>query len=173
MIGIDVIDLEDELMAERDQRASLLIKHPNDSKLDHPLAFWLLWTAKEALFKCQRTDTRYRPTDIPIILNTTGLIENGFRSEREVGYWEVFGDHIIAVAHPANLQLHVACIKDSTCPEWSKKVRDHLGDLLAKQSLSVGASKQGLPIVKESKAPITLSHHRRFAAFAYPIETLN
>ena len=164
MIGIDITDLHDSLFHNRNVRSLNLILHKNDGLIEHENIFWLLWTAKEAVFKQRRKDDTFNPKSAPI-----QLIEKGesitFESQCGNGFFEITVNYILAIAYSIE---HVPCYKviQITSNNPNKEVRQELiQDLSPGQNLST--DDLGLPIIHPNLHPVSFSHHGRFAAYAF------
>lgn len=166
MHGIDIVDLEDENFRNRDERALRLIINDSDVLIDHPHLYWLLWSAKEAVFKCNREAINYSPTSIPICLKE----ENGdiaFSSNDYEGKFEISDQYILAICSDRLSDTKYRVLHGNT-PN---------GDLLRKEIISffhsegkefeIGADELNLPILLPSKEPISISHHGKYGAFSY------
>lgn len=168
-LGIDIVDLHDPQLKKRDERALRLILHPEDTQIQHPAIYWLLWTAKEAVFKCLREDSYFSPTQIPIELVLDDDIIT-FSSEGFDGKIEVTDQYIFAIC---SSQIEAVYYKVIHCKKTcnSTTVRDniikHFED--RKFKIRLGNDVLGLPILLPSNAPISLSHHGHWSAFVYPV----
>jgi phosphopantetheinyl transferase len=65
MLGIDIVDIKDPSFKERNSRTLDLISNPDDVSIEHPHIFWILWSAKEAAFKCKREPLNFAPKKNP------------------------------------------------------------------------------------------------------------
>ena len=68
-LGIDIVDLSDPQIQRRNERTLQLVLSAEDKTLEHPNLYWLLWSAKEAIFKCHREAWNFSPTQIPVALS--------------------------------------------------------------------------------------------------------
>ena len=91
MIGIDIVDLTDPLIHERGTRALNLITHSNDQFPDDCNPFWLLWTAKEAVYKSYRKDKAFSPTDIEVQITQKHQGVYNYQSGQHFGV--ILGNH--------------------------------------------------------------------------------
>ncbi|MFY0606641.1 MAG: 4-phosphopantetheinyl transferase family protein [Cyclobacteriaceae bacterium] len=165
MVGIDVVDLKDPLLKPRGQRALRLILHPEDQieKLDN--LFWLLWTAKESVFKCKRKVEPFAPQSIPIqiISNKEQLT---FRSAEFNGEFIIKEEYIAAVAARNNISTTHYIWKTRT-KNPSDEVRNKLIELKAPNGeFIVETDSSGLPSISSTQSPISFTHHRNYCGFA-------
>lgn len=171
MIGIDIIDLSDPLLNERSDRSLKLISNHKDRTINHPHLFWLLWTAKEAVFKARRKPAVFAPKEIPIKLKRTdGRIT--FISDNLVGSFEVFDSHIIAITNHLKEQVVLKVFNKETT-DWSSQIRKKLTEHL--QAIEIGltltSDENDLPILIPGNIPVSITHHGRFGGFVYPKTT--
>ncbi len=167
MIGIDIVDLNDPLFRKRTKRSLDLISNPKDQTIDHPQLFWLFWSAKEAVFKTKREIRSFAPKDIPISL----IIEDSkikFDSEGIKGVIQVDENYILSVAGNENGDLEHLVVNEN-CDDWSDTVRKKIKSHFFKKGISADVSRceKGLPILND-RLPISITHHGKYAAFAYP-----
>lgn len=167
MLGIDIVDIHDPSFKERDARALDLIQNDQDVMLEHPHVFWLLWSAKEAVFKCRREPLNFSPTKIPIVLKEQdGVIT--FQSADLSGEVMVNDQYILAICGDlSSLEYHVFEKQDDN---WSEGIRFMIIEYFREKGLDyhVGSDDLNLPIMGPDKSPISISHHGRFGAVIYP-----
>ena len=170
MVGIDIVDLKDPSFNERNERNDRtmdLIKNDEDVHIDHPQLFWILWSAKEAIFKCKREPINFSPTKIPVKLQqTNGTIT--FTSDHMKGKVEIGDEHILSLCGDLDaLETHIFEKKDDN---WSEGIRfmiiEHFRDL--GYDYHIGSDELNLPIIEPSKKEISISHHGRYGAVAFP-----
>lgn len=172
MPGIDLIDLGDPLLHERDDNALRLISHPEDS-CPSPLGFWYLWTAKEAVFKHQRELTNFNPKSIPVeIFNVSNRI--AFKSDDITGYFYSKNQVIVALAFNQSEQLDHQLLE---CPDHnqSEHVRNaicHYIKAKYKLDIEVIPDRNGLPLLGINNQPISFTHHYHHMAFAFDINEI-
>jgi len=165
MIGIDIVDLSDPLFRERTNRSLDLISSEDDQFIDHPKLFWLLWSAKEAVFKTKRKITAFAPKNIPIALRKEGgkikFESGGIEGEILVGEKSIFsiaGDN----------QAFDYSVVNEKSDNWSTTIRNRITSHFSEKGISATVSKSGqLPMLND-RLPISITHHGEFAAFAYP-----
>ena len=154
--GVDIIDLNDPLLQKRGDRSLDLIRNPQDTPIDHPLYFWLLWTAKEAAYKSVRGTAPFSPKNMVIQLHHT---ENdlSFDWNNTSGKFEIKDDYVFAYINCVEYLIIEARPKN-----WSTEIRNHIEQQLGQ---TVGADTKGLPVLASTAQPISLTHHGRFGAF--------
>ena len=167
-LGIDIVDLADPKLKERDDRSLKLIQNENDLIISHKNVFWLLWSAKEAIFKARREASNFIPTEIPISIvqqNKSFL----FHCQDFHGHFEINENYICAV-----------CAEDLSAIDYevfhSKEISD---SVLTRRSIerfftdkkidvSIGSDSLNLPIIIPGNRNISISHHNNWSAFAFP-----
>ncbi|WP_436517832.1 4'-phosphopantetheinyl transferase family protein [Ekhidna sp. To15] len=167
MVGIDIVDLKDPSFNERDDRTIDLIKNTEDVHIEHPHLFWILWSAKEAIFKCRREPINFAPTKIPVQLKSK---DDGitFQSGNLRGMVQIEDDYILSICGDlTSLESHVFEKKDDN---WSEGIRfmiiEYFRDL--GHDYHIGSDDLNLPIIEPSKQEISISHHGRYGAVAFP-----
>lgn len=173
MLGADIIDLNDPLLRERNDRSFGLIRYPQDQPIPHPQLFWLLWTAKEAVFKANREIIAFSPTKISINLKDQegGII---FHSGHLTGSFEISHDYILALVSSKKEDVTLKVYKEDT-ENWSVLIRQKLESHLEEMGVEhkIVSDKNGLPILSPGDIPISFSHHGKYGAFAYPTSFLD
>lgn len=167
-LGIDIVDLEDPQLKKRDERALRLILHPEDTQIQHPAIYWLLWTAKEAVFKCLREESYFSPTQIPIELVLDDDIIT-FSSKGFDGKIEVTDQYILAICSDRMDAVNFEAVRCKKICD-STNVRAYITNYFErrKASIRLGKDTLGLPILLPGSVPISLSHHGHWSAFVYP-----
>lgn len=165
MIGIDIVDLNDPLFRERTSRSLDLISNENDRFIDHPKLFWLLWSAKEAIFKTKREITSFTPKSIPIALRKEGT-KIKFESDGIEGEIWVGEKSIFSIAGENEAFEYSVVNEKST--NWSTTIRKRITTHFFEKGISASVSKSGSLPVLNDRLPISITHHGEFAAFAYP-----
>lgn len=168
MLGIDIVDLHDPVLKERDERSLRFIKHPADTVIEHDQIYWLLWSAKEAVFKCLREANNYSPTSIPVIMEETdGKII--FTSNHLEGEINITSDYILAICSDNLKKIQFEIIKATSTVD-SDSLRKEINDYFKELNVQIGSDDLNLPILLPSEDPISISHHRNYGAFAFPSE---
>ncbi|RED98012.1 4'-phosphopantetheinyl transferase family protein [Marinoscillum furvescens] len=170
MIGIDLNDLSDPLLKERDENALRLITHPEDDFLNLPDFFWYLWTAKESVFKAKRDLASFSPKEIPISFNQNSTEKVSFKSGKYAGVVTRDQQLIYSVAsHESTSPLYQ--VFERATNDESKEVRDSLIHYLQKNlniESEIIRDGNGLPILSHQEIPVSFTHHHRFLGFAIP-----
>lgn len=167
MLGIDIVDLKDPSFKERNERTIDLIKNDEDVQIEHPHLFWILWSAKEAIFKCRREPINFAPTKIPVQLKQ----ENGtitFSSGNITGTISIEDEYILALCGDlASLEHHIF---EENNDNWSEGIRFMIIEYFRElgHDYYIGSDDLNLPIVEPSKNEISISHHGRYGAVAFP-----
>ena len=150
-----------------------LIQHEDDQLIDHPHIFWLLWSAKEAIFKCEREPKNFSPTSISVQLADK---EEGisFTTERFDGKVIITDEYILAICSDQTNEVAFEVIEKDE-KEAGGFIRIVIESFFQKQKLrlTVGVDELNLPIIMPYKEAISISHHGRFGAFAYPKSLIN
>lgn len=168
MVGIDVIDLTDPLLKGR-EKALRFILHSEDTFPDIDSIFWIIWTAKEAIFKSKREIKSFDPKQIQVTIFQSGN-QIHFSSNQIAGKVLIETDRVIAIAQQANNLISHQVIEKSTA-NHSQEVRRCIEEHFHQEKsikLAVSKDANGLPILDYRKLPISISHHGRFLSFAYP-----
>ncbi|GAB4240718.1 MAG: hypothetical protein Tsb0034_17340 [Ekhidna sp.] len=171
--GIDIVDLSDPKLKPRDQRALNKILHQEDLVPDHPYIYWLLWSAKEAVFKSNREAINFAPTLIPIALE---LVSDSihFTCKNLKGNIVVNDQYILAVCadDPESINYQTFIDNDGMSGE---ALRNKIIQFFSEKKLTfdMGSDELNLPILLPSNTPISISHHGIYGAFAYPKSLLN
>ena len=166
MIGIDIVDLSDPLFRKRTSRSLDLITSEKDQLIDHPTLFWLLWSAKEAVFKAKREITSFSPKNIPIFLRQEGSTIR-FESDDIKGKIWVDEKYILSIAGENTEPIEYSVVNESST-NWSSTIRKRIKTHFSEKGVSASVNKSGsLPMIND-RLPISITHHGEFAAFAYP-----
>ncbi|MEQ6167155.1 4'-phosphopantetheinyl transferase superfamily protein [Ekhidna sp. MALMAid0563] len=171
MLGIDIVDIKDPSFKERNSRTHDLISNPDDVSIEHPHIFWILWSAKEAAFKCKREPLNFAPKKIPIKLSEAdGNIS--FQSGDIKGEIKITDEYILAICGDLdNISFKTFEKSDD---DWSEGIRFMVIEFFRDQGLDyhIGSDELNLPIIEPSKKEISISHHGRYGAVAFPINLL-
>ncbi len=168
MIGIDLVDLTDPLLKPRDHRTLQLITHPLDQYDPQDHIFWLLWTAKESIFKCRRKIEPFDPKSIPIKIQKS---ETSFRFQSEdiSGHFIIEVNRILAVCSLDNTPFNYSIWKRVKINP-SEDVRERALLLLnANANQLITKDENDLPCLSESLLPLSFTHHGKYCGLAYPI----
>ncbi|MEQ9402698.1 MAG: 4'-phosphopantetheinyl transferase superfamily protein [Cyclobacteriaceae bacterium] len=167
MIGIDIVDLNDPLFRERTPRSLQLILSKDDQLIEHPKLFWLLWSAKEAIFKSYRAELTFNPTQIPVKLeNNNGDIF--FSSGKVTGQIFIKDHFILAIAKESGSGISYRIFEENT-KDWSNTIREKVTHHFTKKGFQISMDRDpiGLPVLAHDRTPISFTHHGKFGAFAY------
>ncbi|MEP0984694.1 4'-phosphopantetheinyl transferase superfamily protein [Ekhidna sp.] len=171
MIGIDIVDLEDPSFKERNARSLDLIKSKEDVLIEHKYLFWILWSAKEAVFKCRREPLNFAPTKIPIAIKED---ENGitFSSNELSGKVILTDQYMIAIC--GNMDEFDFHTFEKNNNNWSEGIRFMIIEFFRDhgQDYHIGSDDLNLPTIEPLNEIISISHHGRFGAVAYPKKLL-
>jgi hypothetical protein len=173
MLGIDIIDLSDPLLKERNNRTLELIKSSNDHLIEHSNIFWLLWSAKEAVFKCKREPLVFDPKSIAVTLKSEAD-QVSFQSGKIEGSIVQTAEYILAICSDKFSNLSFEVYKEEN-KSLTNQLRLHIDEFFKKHNLEIeiGSDDLNLPILLPSMEPISITHHGKFGAFAYPSSFLD
>ena len=169
MIGIDVIDLTDPLLQNR-KNAMRFILHPEDCYPENAQSFWLLWAAKEAIFKAKRESLTFDPRRFPVEI-TPHKEKYGLQTDSFRGELFVTPNAILAVVNNKNSKKPVFEMLEAHDGASPMKVREALEQHLKKMKLidtKVITSADRMSVLSHNNLPVSFSHHGRYMAFAYP-----
>ncbi len=166
MIGIDIVDLKDPLFKKRTNRSLALISNDHDQFIEHPNLFWLLWSAKEAVFKVKREITSFSPKHIPIALKKDGS-RITFESNDIKGEIWVDSKYMLSIAGDNKNDIRYSVVHENST-NWSSTIRKRIKTHFSERGISASINKSGsLPMIND-RLPISITHHGAYAAFAYP-----
>ena len=173
MIGIDIVDLQDPQLKDRTNRSLRFIVNSDDELIEHPHIYWLLWAAKEAVFKCKRETINFTPKHITIKLSeASGKVT--FTSDILSGKIHMYDSCLMAICSD---QLDDYDFETFQCQEIcnSDSVRKAIIRFFEQTNVEAILSSDdlNLPILMPYNAPISLSHHYHWSAFAYPKSITN
>ncbi len=169
MVGIDLVDLKDPLFKERSINSMRFISHPSDQTLVHPQIFWLLWTAKEAIYKAQRQLKSFDPKQIAVIClndDSNYLFSSGTIS----GQFVISEELIVAICSEAGANFKydfwirggIGVVSN----EVRSKAQSHYAEYKGKE-VNIGKDKFGIPVIEEDQTPLTFTHHGRYCGYIY------
>ncbi|MEQ9374979.1 MAG: 4'-phosphopantetheinyl transferase superfamily protein [Imperialibacter sp.] len=174
MIGVDIVDLTDPLLKPRSQRELRFISHPNDhcpKDIGEETLYWLLWAAKEAIFKAERQDQAFSPKEIEVMYSKTvgdRLLYSGRWVNEINGYSILKKDNIISVVTTANIEA----VKWNTFKLKTSNQSQELRDCFQKEmgpGFQLLRDVAGLPIVRHdgTTTPASISHHHHLGVVAW------
>jgi len=172
MIGIDIVDLHDQLLKERTAKDLRFISSPEE-KLNlsefSSLHYWMIWSAKEAVFKSIRKLESFDPKSISLVIHENTM---SFYSRDIQGRWILDENHILALAWQDHQPDHHIHYSESNDP--SREIREKVIDFFATKGRKVVVSSDHdrLPILIDVVAgiqvPLSLSHHGKWFAYGIP-----
>ncbi len=169
MIGIDVVDLKDPLIKSRDPETFRFIVHTNDQVeliRSHPFGFWIIWTAKESVFKALRKDIRFDPLQIPVQFSASDTEYFTFQSGTFRGKVHVGNKYVLACCGEVTYKV---AERKSSAPSMEVRtllIQDYRRE--TNQVTTIGSFDK-MPVLLPSGMPVSFSHHGRFLAYAYPL----
>lgn len=171
-LGIDIIDLTDPLLKERTSRSLELILNEEDQTIDHSNLFWLLWSAKEAVFKCRREPLNFAPKSIPIELAIKNE-EITFISETLEGKIIQKENYLLAICGDQLKEINFEVFEEET-NHWSEQIRKLAVTFFESRGFQyqIGSDDLNLPTILPLNQPISVSHHGKMGAVAYPVSLL-
>ncbi len=171
MLGIDIVDLKDPLLKERTERTVKMIQSKKDVHIEHPHLFWILWSAKEAVFKCRREPLNFAPANIPIKIRKEGdsILFNSGDIEGKV---EITEDYIISIS--GDLEEIGFQIFNKPDENWSEGIRKMIIDFFKEKGyeFQIGSDDLNLPVILPAESEISISHHGRFGVVAFSHDIL-
>ena len=167
MIGIDIVDINDVLLHPRTSEHMRFIKAKGDKypeDLDPIRLYWIVWSAKEAIFKSKR---QLKPFD-PKLITITFLHDFNFYSEQLSGSVEITSNYVVAIAAEKSMKL-LNKIWTNHQKVYSKKaVRERIIAYFKPLNVEFTFDENQLPILsvnEEKKIPISLTHHGNYMGF--------
>lgn len=170
MIGIDLVNLQDPLLKQRDDRALRLISNPNDHCPEHPLKFWLLWTAKEAIFKVHRQNQPFSPTAISVQI--TFDFDEILFSSKDISGKIIIESHLVIAICSINGVTPAYQVQKTEDPNLSLAVRIAIQQYFLNkhaQTVTVEQDTDDLPILSPLNLPVSFTHHSGFVGFCWPV----
>lgn len=174
MIGIDLVDLNDPLLNKREERSLNLILNTQDKLINHTNIFWVLWAAKEAVYKCHRKAIQFSPKSIPIQLKKEGN-QIKFRSNSISGKIEVEKNYILALCTTERIDEALFEVFRSSNTMNGLTIRQEISGYFESlgHKYAVGSDQLNLPVLLPFKELISITHHHHMGAFAYSQKVLN
>lgn len=168
MLGIDIVDLKDKRTHERNNRSFRFIQHEKDHLIEHPDIFWLLWAAKEAIFKCKRELVDFSPKSIPVHIKSDHH-ELTFTSDVVNGKFVVNKDYLLAICSKVDFNRLSYQVFSTNKTMNSKLLREKTNSYFqgVVDDFAVGSDELNLPIALPSKQPISFTHHNSWGAVAF------
>tara|TARA_R110002012_G_scaffold6596_4_gene31423 strand:- start:7170 stop:7703 length:534 start_codon:yes stop_codon:yes gene_type:complete len=174
LIGVDIVDLTDQLLKPRSVREIGFISHPYDhcpKGTDEETHYWLLWAAKEAIFKAERSDQSFSPREIEVVYSETESERLHYRGKwlNEInGYSILKKGHIISVAATANIEAVKWKTFKLNTPNQPQELRDCFQRKMG-PGYQVLSDAAGLPTIKHDGItwPASVSHHHHLGIVAW------
>ncbi|MEQ8531302.1 MAG: 4'-phosphopantetheinyl transferase superfamily protein [Imperialibacter sp.] len=174
MIGVDIVDLTDPLLKPRSRRELRFISHPNDhypKGIGEETLYWLLWVAKEAIFKAERSEQAFSPKEIEVMYSKTvgdRLLYRGRWLNEINGYSILKKDNIISVATNSNIEA----VKWKTFKLKTSNQSQELRDCFQREmepDFQILQDVAGLPTVRHNHTttPASISHHHHLGIVAW------
>tara|TARA_E500000331_G_scaffold355442_1_gene410908 strand:+ start:2063 stop:2596 length:534 start_codon:yes stop_codon:yes gene_type:complete len=167
VIGIDIVDIKDPLLHLRTADHLRFIKAKGDQypeNIDPILLYWIVWSAKEAVFKSKRQLKSFDPKLITVIFSN----DLHFSSKELLGTVETAPNYVVATATPTRIELiYQIWICHQNAP-YQKIIRERIIAYFKPLNISFTLDENQLPLlcVNEKKEfPISLSHHGNYIAF--------
>ena len=167
MIGIDIIDINDVLLHPRTGEHMRFIKAKGDKypeDIDPILLYWIVWSAKEAIFKSKR---QLKPFD-PKLITITFSHSLNFSSKELSGLVEITSNYVLAIATQESIKLiHKIWMNDQKVyPQ--KAVRKRIIEYFKPLNVRFTLDENQLPLLsvnEEKKFPVSLTHHGKYMGF--------
>jgi phosphopantetheinyl transferase len=170
MIGVDIVDLGDPHSRKRNEEDLRFILTSEDllpTIDDNNLQYWVIWAAKEAVFKAHRELTNFDPKKFHIQFDPK--IEDQFSSGEFRGRLTINPNYIFAICAKNLSQAHFE-IFESKATDQSSEVRAKFLALFSSQDkITIGVDEDALPIMiqNDQQSQISFSHHGRYLACGY------
>lgn len=167
MIGIDIVDINDVLLHPRTWKHMRFIKAKGDrypEDINPILLYWIVWSAKEAIFKSKR---KLKPFD-PKLITITFSHDLNFSSKELSGSVEITSNYVVAIAAQKSVKpIHKIWMNDQKV-YYQKAVRERIIGYFKPLNVKFTVDKNLLPLLsvnEEKKIPISLSHHGKYMGF--------
>ena len=167
MIGIDIVDIKDSLFHPRTADHLRFIKAKSDhypENIDPNLLYWIVWSAKEAVFKSKRQLKSFDPKLITVVFSN----DLHFSSKQLSGIVEATPNYVVATAAPPLMELmHQIWLNNQKAPS-RKIIRKKIIAYFKPLNITLTLDKKQLPLLvvnEEKEFPISLTHHGNYMAF--------
>ena len=167
MIGIDIIDINDVLLHPRTGEHMRFIKAKGDKypeDIDPILLYWIVWSAKEAIFKSKR---QLKPFD-PKLITITFSRSLNFSSKELSGSVEITSNYVLAMATQESIKLFHKIWMNNQKVYPQKAVRKRIIEYLKPLNVKFTLDENQLPLLsvnEEKKIPVSLTHHGKYMGF--------
>ena len=167
MIGIDIIDINDFLLHPRNGEHMRFIKAKDDKypkDIDPNLLYWIVWSAKEAIFKSKRQLNVFDPKLITITFSN----DLNFYSKQLSGSIEITPNYVMAIAAQESIKLvnKIWINHQKVCSQ--KAVRERIIEYFKPINVNFTLDGNQLPLLSVNegeKIPISLTHHGMYMGF--------
>ena len=167
MIGIDIVDIKDSLFHPRTADHLRYIKAKGDQypeNIDPTLLYWIVWSAKEAIFKSKRQLISFDPKLITVVFSNN----SHFSSKDLVGTVETTPNYVVATAAPPSMELMHQIWMNHQKASSQKIIRARIIAYFKPLNIRFTLDENQLPLLcvnEEKEFPISLSHHGNYIAF--------
>ena len=167
MIGIDIVDIKDPLLHLRTADHLRFIKAKGDQypeNIDPILLYWIVWSAKEAVFKSRRQLISFDPKLISVVFSS----DLHFSSKHLSGIVETAPNYVVATAAQSSTPLIHQIWMSHQKAHSQKIIREKIIDYFKPLKISFTLDKNQLPLLcvnEEKEFPISLTHHGNYMAF--------
>ena len=167
MIGIDIVDIKDPLLHLRTADHLRFIKAKGDQypeNIDPILLYWIVWSAKEAVFKSKRQLKSFDPKLITVIFSN----DLHFSSKKLLGTVETTPSYVVATAAPPSMELMHQIWMNHQKASSQKIIRARIIAYFKPLNIRFTLDENQLPLLcvnEEKEFPISLTHHGNYLAF--------
>ena len=167
MIGIDIVDLKDPLLHPRTADHLRFIKAKGDQypeNTDPILLYWIVWSAKEAIFKSKRQLKSFDPKLITVVFSNNLY----FSSKQLSGTVEATSNYVVATTAPPSMELMHQIWKNYQKASSQKIIRERIIAYFKPLNIRFTLDENQLPLLcvnEEKEFPISLTHHGNYLAF--------
>ena len=167
MIGIDIVDIKDPLLHLRTADHLRFIKAKGDQypeNIDPILLYWIVWSAKEAVFKSKRQLKSFDPKLITVVFSNNLY----FSSKQLSGTVEATSNYVVATTAPPSMELMHQIWKNYQKASSQKIIRERIIAYFKPLNTRFTLDENQLPLLcvsEEKEFPISLTHHGNYLAF--------
>ena len=167
MIGIDIVDLKDPLLHPRTADHLRFIKAKGDQypeNTDPILLYWIVWSAKEAIFKSKRQLKSFDPKLITVVFSNNLY----FSSKQLSGTVEATSNYVVATTAPPSMELMHQIWMNYQKASSQKIIRERIIAYFKPLNTRFTLDENQLPLLcvnEEKEFPISLTHHGNYLAF--------
>jgi phosphopantetheinyl transferase len=167
VIGIDIVDIKDSLFHPRTADHLRYIKAKGDrypENIDPTLLYWIVWSAKEAIFKSKRQLILFNPKLITVVFSNN----SHFSSKELVGTVETTPNYVVATAAPPSMEVMQQIWMNHQKASSQKIIRARIIAYFKPLNIRFTLDENQLPLLcvnEEKEFPISLSHHGNYIAF--------